>query len=81
LRKARASCAFRLAAGGHLGNPKLAGHERVAPLRGGPPRPFAESAADAATMYDAGSFARLGEIRAQVDPCGLFRAKTHIPVG
>jgi len=31
-------------------------------------------------MYDAGSFARLGEIRAQVDPGGLFGGKTHIPV-
>jgi FAD/FMN-containing dehydrogenase len=41
---------------------------------------FAGSAVDAAAMYDAETFARLREIRTRVDPDGLFRAKTHIPV-
>ena len=42
---------------------------------------FAESAADAAAIYEARTFARLRVIRARVDAGWLFRARTNITVG
>jgi FAD/FMN-containing dehydrogenase len=39
---------------------------------------FAERDADASTLYPGGNYARLVEIRAEVDPDGVFRAKHAI---